>query len=87
MWGQLMRTELTLRPKSSVAVGFNEDGEMVFTCDGHGPVIHRTPEELGLPRTVADCAGENRRSVRPDAYGPRNRAFKGIKTDRPRYRN
>ena len=33
-------------------MGTNVDGELVFACDRSGPVIHRTPEELGIPRTV-----------------------------------
>ena len=41
-----------LRPESSVSMGTNVDGELVFACDRSGPVIHRTPEELGIPRTV-----------------------------------
>jgi hypothetical protein len=41
------------RPESSVSVGKNEYGELIFSCDNHGPVIHRTPEELGIPRTIA----------------------------------
>lgn len=41
-----------MRPESSVSVGRNVLGELVFACDRPGPVIHRTPEELGIPRVV-----------------------------------
>ncbi len=41
--------------KSSVSPSFDEFGELVFACDGPGPVIHRTPEELGIPRVVVDA--------------------------------
>jgi hypothetical protein len=45
---------MTLRPESSVSAGIDEYGELVFACDRPGPVIHRTPEELGIERTVPD---------------------------------
>lgn len=45
---------MALRPESSVSVGKNVDGELVFSCDCSGPVVHRTPEELGIPRVIAD---------------------------------
>lgn len=41
-----------LRPESSLSSFINEFGEEVFAGDRPGPVIHRTPEELGIPRTV-----------------------------------
>jgi hypothetical protein len=43
---------MTLRPESSVSVEMDEYGELVFAGDRPGPVIHRTPEELGIPRVI-----------------------------------
>src|SRR5665213_716390 len=45
---------MPLRPESSVSVDRNEFGELVFACDRPAPVIHRTPEELGIPRETRD---------------------------------
>lgn len=45
---------MPLRPESSVSVGFDEFGELVFDGDKPGPVLHRTPEELGIPRELKD---------------------------------
>jgi hypothetical protein len=42
------------RPESSVSVGLNDLGEEVFGGDRPGPVRRRTPEELGIPRVIAD---------------------------------
>ena len=47
---------MALRPESSVSCDLDEWGELVFAGDRSGPVIHRTPEELGIPATVADVA-------------------------------
>ena len=40
------------RTESSVSLGIDEYGETVFMGDKPGPVIHRTPEELGIPRVI-----------------------------------
>lgn len=45
-----------LRPESSVALAIDDYGEAIFTQPDAGPVRHRTPEELGLPRVVLDEA-------------------------------
>lgn len=45
---------MSLRPESSVSLEIDELGEIVFAADRSGPVIHRTPEELGIPRVVPD---------------------------------
>lgn len=44
-----------LRPESSVSPTKDEYGEIVFPGCGNGAVIHRTPEELGIPRVVSDA--------------------------------
>lgn len=56
-----------LRPESSVSVSRDEYGELV--CDGErpGPVIHRTPEELGIPRVIAPDPPK-RLSIWPDGW-------------------
>ena len=56
-----------LRPESSVSVSRDEYGELV--CDGErpGPVIHRTPEELGIPRVIAPDPPK-RLSIWPDEW-------------------
>jgi hypothetical protein len=41
-----------LRPESSVSVVFDEWGVMGFAGDRPSPVVHRTPEELGIPRVI-----------------------------------
>jgi hypothetical protein len=46
---------MTLRPESSVGVALDVYGELVFAADGPSPVVHRTPEELGLARVVVDA--------------------------------
>jgi hypothetical protein len=56
---------MTWRPESSVSSGTDEYGELVFACDQHGPVVHRTPEELGIPRVVADRPA-TRKTLSPD---------------------
>lgn len=40
------------REESNTRVEMNEFGELYFAGDAPGPVIHRTPEELGLPRVI-----------------------------------
>ena len=57
------------RPESSVSAGVDEYGELVFACDRHGPVIYRTPEELGVPRVVRDIPAP-RKTLRPDWSAP-----------------
>jgi len=46
---------MDFRENSSVAPRRDEFGELVFGSDCNGPVIHRTPEELGLARVVKDA--------------------------------
>lgn len=55
---------MSFRPESSVSVSIDEYGELHFASDVHGAVIHRTPEELGIPRTVPA------RDPRPSWWGP-----------------
>lgn len=43
------------RPESSVSPTLDEYGEVCFPGSGNGAVIHRTPEELGIPRVVSDA--------------------------------
>lgn len=51
------------RPESSVSPDMDEYGELCFPqAQAHGPVIHRTPEELGLSRVCGE--GE----VKPSWY-------------------
>jgi hypothetical protein len=47
---------MKLRPESSVSLDTNEYGELCFAGDGNGPVVHRTPQELGIPTVIADDA-------------------------------
>lgn len=63
---------MTLRPESSVSVGMDEYGELVFVGNRHGPVIHRTPEELGIPRVIeapklTEKAAADMRTARAEA--------------------
>lgn len=82
---------MTLRPESSVAVALDAFGEPVFPNCGNGPVRHRTPEELGLPRVVPDAPAPRRvLDVRPDWSGMRKvrrnvtMRERKLKRDRPR---
>lgn len=59
-----------LRPESSVSCAYNEWGEEVFAGDRSGPVIHRKPEELGIPRVVAD-APRSASNIVPPEIDPR----------------
>lgn len=77
---------ITLRPESSVAVGFNEDGEMVFPCERHGPMIHRTPAEVLAARAEAPAAQSRPRDIRPDSHYV-ERPYKRLRFDRPRFNN
>lgn len=43
------------RPESSVSPTLDEYGQVCFPGSGSGAVIHRTPEELGIPRVVRDA--------------------------------
>lgn len=45
---------MAVRPESSVSLELNGYGEIEFACDRPGPVIHRTPEELGIAREVKE---------------------------------
>jgi len=42
------------RSESSVVPAFNVFREMIWPGELPKPVVHRTPEELGIPRVVAD---------------------------------
>lgn len=57
--------ERVLRPESSVAVRRDEYGDVQFACDGNGPVISRTPEELGIPRVLPPDESTKRLSIWP----------------------
>jgi transposase-like protein len=57
----------SLRPESSVSVNLDEFGQVVFAADRNGAVIHRTPEELGLPRVVAAAPPPAKREERTPA--------------------
>ena len=46
------RMSEALRAESSVSVSLDEFGQVTFAADRNGAVIHRTPEELGIPRVV-----------------------------------
>lgn len=61
---------MMLRPESSVSCALDEFGEPNFPNCGSGPVIRRTPEELGIPRTVKDAAAPRRRDLLPDRDPP-----------------
>lgn len=74
-----------LRPESSVSVAINEWGEEVFAGDAPGPVIHRTPEELGLARVVPHVPPPPRLTIRPDFdERPRRGSMReaGVKRDK-----
>lgn len=74
------------RPESSVSVGKNEYGELIFSCDDNGPVIHRTPEELGIPRVIPDVSVSRRFAPRPDYVEEKRvsgRPTRGVKKDAP----
>jgi hypothetical protein len=58
-----------LRGESSVSPDVDEMGELVFPGSCHGTVIHRTPEELGLPRVVVDAPARVVKDVRLDWGG------------------
>lgn len=47
---------MRLRPESSVSPDVGQWGDLAFPGANHGAVVHRTPEELGLPRVVRDEA-------------------------------
>lgn len=47
---------MSLRPESSVSLDVDEYGEIAFMGEAPGPVVRRTPEELGLSRVVQDEA-------------------------------
>jgi hypothetical protein len=80
---------MALRPESSVSIVFDEWGVMGFQGDAPSPVVHRTPEELGIPRTVRDVAPPPRLSVKPDFIYPDEcrrqgiRGREGLKKDAP----
>jgi hypothetical protein len=61
----------TRRSESSVRVELDAFGQPTFPGCASGPVIHRTPEELGIPRTVADAEPERLR-IWPD-WGERGK--------------
>lgn len=79
---------MVLRPESSVSVGLNEHGELQFPCDLAGPVIHRTPEELGIPRVIPDVPVRVLPNVRPDFEDEKRIRSQsrriGVKRDAPR---
>lgn len=78
---------MALRPESSVSIEKNEFGEVEFVCDRPGPVIHRTPEELGLARVVKDEPPRRWLTVDPDwNVKPRPGAMRAAEVRRDRGR-
>jgi hypothetical protein len=76
---------MLIRPESSVSIEKNEFGEVVFACDRDGPVIHRTPEELGLAAVVPDVPMRKAVSYSwTDVPGAGPMRAAGVKRDKPR---
>lgn len=73
---------MVLRPESSVGAAMNENGELVFAVDHRAHVVHRTPEELGIPRTIPDRPAARDLTRTPDRG--HHTTDPGLKMDRPR---
>lgn len=58
---------MALRPESSVSVDLDEYGQVAFRSDLNGAVIHRTPEELGIPSVIAAAPPRAKRPERTEA--------------------
>ena len=76
-----------LRSDSSVSPAFNVFGDISFPNELPKPVIHRTPEELGIPRVVPDIKPPSLpRNISPDPIRQDRTTFAraGAKKDKPR---
>lgn len=74
-----------LRPESSLSIAKDEYGNLVWAGDRSGPVIHRTPEELGIPRVIPPDP-PRRKEIRPD-FVDSSRLSSGMRAavrDKPR---
>ena len=77
------------REESSLAPAFNAFGDISFPGEMPGPVIYRTPEQLGIPRVVPDVKpAPILRNISPDPVRQDRTtiARAGAKLDKPRPR-
>lgn len=73
-----------LRPESSVSATLDEFYNVVFQCNGHGPVIHYTPEQIQMAAKAPARPAENKRDIRPDFNLPKDNLL-GLKFDRVKH--
>ena len=73
------------RAASSTRCYSDDFGELHFAGDCNGPVIHRTPKELGLMRVIADGPQMTPvREVLPDWTKPRAGTIRARRLKRDR---